>query len=250
MNEVLVPDWRDDWALFLDVDGTLLEIAATPASVRVPRRLIDVLAGVSAKLGGALALVSGRALADVDSLFAPLRVPAAGAHGAERRTASGNVLRQDDSVALAPAKRLLAAWAAAHAGVLLEDKGSALALHYRLAPELEAGARQVAGAALSAAGPRFQLQDGKKVLEIRATAVNKGQAIEAFMREPPFAGRVPVFLGDDVTDEDGFAFVNRFGGHSIRVGLDRATRARWRLADEAQAVRWLESHLAGDGHDG
>ena len=199
MNKALLPKWRDDWALFLDVDGTLLEIAATPADVQVPQRLLEVLASLSARLGGALALVSGRPIADVDGLFAPLHLPVAGAHGAERRTASGKVQRRDDSVALAPAKRLLAAWAEARPGVLLEDKGSALALHYRLAPELEACARRAAAAALAETGPGFQLQDGKKVLEIRATSVSKGRAIEAFMSEPPFSGRLPVFLGDDVT---------------------------------------------------
>jgi trehalose 6-phosphate phosphatase len=205
--------------------------------------MIDVLANLRERLGGALALVSGRAIADVDRLFAPLRLPVAGAHGAERRAASGRVQRCDERPALAPAKRLLAAWAAAHAGVILEDKGAALALHYRLAPELESAARRTAAAALAAAGPRFQLQHGKKVLEIRAASVGKGRAIAAFMSEPPFAGRLPVFLGDDLTDEDGFEAVNRLGGHSIGVGVHRVTHARWRLADEASASAWLESNV-------
>lgn len=241
MNETL-PRWRDDWALFLDVDGTLLEIAATPASAHVPKRVIEVLESLYERLDGALALISGRPLADVGRLFAPLRLPAAGAHGAERRAASGTVQRRDDGPALAPARRLLAAWAAAHPRVALEDKGSALALHYRLAPELESVARQAAALALAAAGPKFELQEGKKVLEIRADSVGKGRAIAAFMHEPPFSGRIPAFLGDDFTDEDGFDTVNRFGGHSIAVGADRPTHARWHLADEAQAVTWLESH--------
>lgn len=246
MNAALLPKWRDDWALFLDVDGTLVEIAPSPAATRVPLRVIEALAAVRERLGGALALVSGRPIADVDRLFAPLTLPAAGIHGAERRDAAGRVRLRDDRAALAPARRVLAAWAAMHQGVLLEDKGSALALHYRLAPDVEPDARRIAATALAAAGPAFRLRDGKNALEIGADSVDKGQAIEAFMREPPFSDRVPVFLGDDVTDEDGFAAVNRLGGHSIAVGVERATQARWRLASELQALTWLESHSAKD----
>ena len=243
MSEALLPRWRDDWALFLDVDGTLLEIAAAPAAVYVPQRVIDVLSSIDERLGGALALVSGRIIHDVDRLFAPLRLAVAGAHGAERRAASGRLERRDDSAPLAPAKRLLTEWAALHTGTLVEDKGSALALHYRQAPTHEAAARRVVAEALLAVGPEFHLQEGKKVLEIRADAVGKGRAIAAFMSERPFKGRLPVFIGDDLTDEAGFETVNRLGGHSIAVGVDRATHATWHLADEASVLDWLEAPL-------
>jgi trehalose 6-phosphate phosphatase len=243
MSAVL-PEWRDDWALFLDVDGTLLEIAATPAAVCVPRRTLQVLAALQQRLDGAVALVSGRSIAELDRLFAPLTLAAAGVHGAERRDASGNAQRRDDLEALAPARRLLTDWSARHEGTLVEDKHAALALHYRSAPELELAARQVAAEALAALPPGFHIQEGKKVLEIKADGASKGHAIEAFMEESPFRGRVPVFVGDDLTDEDGFAVVNRRGGHSIAVGVGRQTLARFHLADEGSVLEWLERGAA------
>jgi trehalose 6-phosphate phosphatase len=242
MSTALLPPWRDDWALFLDVDGTLLEIAPTPAAVTVPARAIELLAQLRDRLSGALALVSGRTLADLDRLWSPLRVAMAGAHGAERRSASGIVQRYGDGSALAPARQLLGDWVRAHAGALLEDKKIALALHFRQVPELELEARRVVADVASAMGPRFCVQDGKRVLEIKEAATDKGQAIAAFMAEEPFAGRIPVFVGDDLTDEDGFARVNLLGGHSIAVGARRHTEARWRLADERQVLEWLETN--------
>jgi trehalose 6-phosphate phosphatase len=227
MSDALLPTWRDDWALFLDVDGTLLEIAAAPEDVFVPTRTVEVLESLEARLGGALALVSGRTIADLDRLFVPLRLPAAGAHGAERRSASGHATRREaDPRALESARILLETWTDAHDGTLLEDKGAALALHYRGAPSLENDARRVAAEAAALAGPRFVIQEGKKVLELKSRATDKGRAIAEFMGEAPFAGRVPVFLGDDLTDEHGFARVNELGGHSIA----------------ARVLEWLASH--------
>ena len=249
MTRALLPKWRDDWAVFLDVDGTLLRIAATPADVRVPERVVGVLGRLHARLGGALALVSGRRIADLDALFAPLELPAAGTHGAERRDASGRWHGRDYTLQLAPARELLSAWAVAHPGALLEDKGAALALHYRAIPELEDEARRAAAAACASAGPEFHVQAGKRVLEIKADTVGKGGAIEQFMSEPPFLGREPVFLGDDLTDEDGFEVVNRLGGHSIAVGVRRDTCARWHLGDETEVLQWLEGCVGG-GLDG
>jgi trehalose 6-phosphate phosphatase len=249
MTRALLPKWRDDWAVFLDVDGTLLQIAATPADVRVPERIVGLLARLRTRLGGALALVSGRRVADLDSLFAPLKLPTAGAHGAERRDALGRWHGRDYRAQLAPARELLSAWARKHPGALLEDKGAALALHYRAIPELEDEARRAATAACAAVGPDFHVQDGKRVLEIKVGALGKGQAIAQFMSEPPFHGRAPVFLGDDLTDEDGFEVVNRLGGHSIAVGVRRDTCARWHLGDETEVLQWLESGVGG-GLDG
>ena len=242
-----LPEWRDDWALFLDVDGTLLEIAPIPAAVRVPKRAMSVLASLHPRLGGAIALVTGRRIADLDALFAPLRLAAAGVHGAERRDAAGHVVASDRGARLAPARRGLAAWQAAHTGTVLEDKGASLALHYRAAPEWEAEARRAVVEALAAVGPEYHIQEGKKVLELKAYSAAKGTAIEAFMDEPPFRGRCPVFIGDDLTDEDGFDAVNRLGGHSIAVGLDRPTRARWRLRNEDEVLGWLERGAEEEG---
>ncbi len=244
MSEAALPSWRDDWALFLDVDGTMLEIAATPEAVRVPTRAFAAIAAASERLAGAVALVSGRSIADLDRLFAPLRLPIAGAHGAQRRTAAGVVHAQRYAPLLAPAREVLTFWAAEHRGTLLEDKQDSLALHYRNAPLLEPAARRAVTAALTAAGTAFHLQEGKKVLEIKPRATSKGRAIEEFMAEPPFIGRQPIFLGDDLTDEAGFEVVNRLGGHSIAVGAERHTHARWRLNDEKHVLDWLESQGA------
>jgi trehalose 6-phosphate phosphatase len=207
----------------------------------VPGRALAAVASAHERLAGALALVSGRNLADLDRLFFPLRLPAAGAHGAERRTAAGVVHLGQSAAALAPARALLEPWAAARPGTLLEDKHGSLALHYRNAPELEPAARVAAIAALVAVGPAFHIQEGKRVLEIKSAAVNKGAAIAQFMAEEPFLGRRPVFVGDDLGDEDGFDVVNKLGGHSIAVGVARPTHARWHVADETCVLRWLES---------
>ena len=241
MTQAALPAWRDDWALFLDVDGTLLEIAAAPAAVRVPAHAVTAIAAAYKRLSGALALVSGRSIADLDRLFTPLLLPAAGSHGAQRRTAAGVVVGRHDAERLAAARELLAPWVAAHPGTLLEDKRDSLAVHYRNAPDLEPAARSAATAAVMAVGPAFHVQEGKMVLEIKARAASKGRAIEEFMAEDPFRGRRPVFIGDDLTDEAGFEVVNRLGGHSIAVGVARETRAQWHLRDASHVLRWLGS---------
>ncbi len=241
MSEAALPVWRDDWALFLDVDGTILEIAATPDAVRVPAHAVTAIAAAYQRLSGAVALVSGRTIADLDRLFAPLELPAAGSHGAQRRTATGRVAGRHDAARLKPARELLARWTDKHVGALLEDKQDSLALHYRNAPHLERDARRAVAEAASALGPNFHVQEGKMVLEIKARATSKGRAIEEFMEEAPFKGRRPVFIGDDLTDEAGFEAVNRLGGHSIAVGVARPTGARWRLRDARDVLCWLES---------
>jgi len=217
----------------------LLEIAATPGSVYVSDSLKDLLLRETQLRKGALALVSGRSLADLDVLFAPLRLVACGQHGLERRDVHGRVSRANISTqSLQLARTLLEQVAAAHSGLLLEDKGSALALHYRLAPELEA----LAYAAIVKAAehtPDFHVQPGKCVWELKPRAVSKGTAIRDFMAEAPFAGRVPVFAGDDFTDEEGFKIVNELGGISILVGKPRDTLARFGLAGVSEVLEWM-----------
>jgi trehalose 6-phosphate phosphatase len=236
------PDLRvDEIALFLDVDGTLVEIEREPGAVHVPERLCHVLADLQGVGGGALALVSGRSLEQLDRLFSPLRLNAAGLHGLERRNLATGVVRSEpDPVVFAPARAKLDRFASAHAGVLLEDKGLTLALHYRKAPELENAAKALAQAVAAASGGALVLLEGKKVLELKPPGGDKGEAIAAFMDEPPFAGRRPVFAGDDVTDEAGFATINRLGGISIRIGADaRPTAALYGHRDVSSMQDWL-----------
>ncbi len=234
-------------ALFLDVDGTLLEIAATPDGVHVPPYLIDLLQRLHEMHRGALALVSGRPVGQLDELFAPLRLPSAGLHGLERRDAAGGQVRtaapQVPAELWARTRRCLTDFCARNAGTLLEDKGGTLALHYRQAPEHEAAARRAVAGALAQLGDDWQVLDGKCVLELKPGAASKAGAIAGFMRSAPFAGRVPVFIGDDITDESGFQYVNSLGGHSIHVDEQANgaghTCARQRLADVAAVHRWL-----------
>ncbi|MHA1108606.1 MAG: trehalose-phosphatase [Alphaproteobacteria bacterium] len=238
------PDAR--WALFLDVDGTLVEFAPTPDAVKVGRRLVDLLDRLNATLGGAVALVSGRPIAKLDELFAPLRLPAAGNHGLERRDMSGNLTAPGvEPASLDPVRSAFERFADENIGIVVEDKGASVALHYRLAPEAAAAVESLADDVLRDLGPGFRIQRGKMLVELRPDGADKGSAIESFMADPPFAGRVPVFIGDDVTDEDGFAAVNRMGGFSIRVGRPNGSVAGWRVADIGAVLDWLELIATG-----
>lgn len=229
-----------DWALFLDVDGTLVEIAETPEGVSPDRRLPDILSAASRRLGGAVALISGRRIETLDRFFAPLRLPAAGLHGLERRDAAGDLHRAPPLPAIRQAVEKARAFAAAHPGVLVEDKGATVALHFRQAPEAGPAATAFAEK-LAGALAGTSLQKGKMVVEIRPAGADKGSVIAAFMKEEPFRGRIPVFIGDDVTDEAGFAAVNRLKGHSIRIGDEAKTAARYRIPAVAALLAWLES---------
>ncbi len=232
------------WALFLDIDGTLLDLAPTPDGVRLPPTLSAQLRALSLGLGGALALVSGRPLSDIDRLF-PERFDAAGTHGAQWRLGGIETGPEPvDGTDLSEARALLREAVIRLPGTLLEHKPHALALHYRLAPELESEIRALAVNAGQALGPAYRLQTGKSVIEILPAWAGKGMAIRRFMGLPPYAGRTPVFAGDDLTDEDGFAAVNALGGYSIRVGEWAATQAPYRL-DSPSALRdWLASLIA------
>jgi trehalose 6-phosphate phosphatase len=236
------PIRNGDWALFLDVDGTLLEIARRPDIVHVSERLRFALQAAAARECGALALVSGRTVADIDQLFAPHRLAVAGVHGAERRDAQGRLWRRDvPRHMLDEARILLAKFTSASPGLLIEDKGEALAIHYRQAMHLESQIAATVRAVAAPLQPHFHAQPGKCVIEIRPADCSKGTALEAFMREEPFVGRRPVFVGDDATDEDGFAAVNARGGLSIQVGYSVPTAARWRFKDVNEVIRWLNS---------
>ncbi|MED5619426.1 trehalose-phosphatase [Ideonella sp. BN130291] len=230
------PPLNDDHALFLDFDGTLVDIAPSPDRIVVDPALTHALARLSERLGGALAIISGRPIAELDRWLAPLTLPAAGIHGAERRRAAGTVERLPTTALDAIATRA-EALAATHPGLRVERKGAAVALHYREAPQWEAACREAITQALAGA-PGLQLLDGKMVLEVLPRGVSKGHAIEAFLAEPPFAGRQPLFLGDDVTDEAGFEVVQRLGGVAVKVGPG-PTIAAQRIDGAAAVRRWL-----------
>lgn len=237
-----VPAPGESWACFLDVDGTLLELAHVPDDVTVPPELDARLRRLHTLLDGALALVSGRALADIDRLFAPLRLPTAGVHGAERRLSDGSVRHVAvDPADLDPVRQAFDRFSGGHEGTLMEDKRFSVTLHFRQRPELAAEVRQLGLALIARLGDGFQVLEGKMVLEIRTVAATKGTAVDAFLRETPFAGRRPVYLGDDRTDEDAFRVVNEAGGLSVVVGTPGSTAARRRLADVATVHRWLDA---------
>lgn len=237
------PGSHTRWAVFLDVDGTLLELAETPDRVRIPSVLPPLLAALDRLLGGALALVSGRSLADLDGLFAPLRLAAAGVHGAELRLRDGTVHRVAVDVGvLDPVRHAFAAFAAEHPGVIMEDKGFGVTLHYRLAPTLADDVRVFGNDWAARIGDDFQLLEGKMIVELRVRAATKGTAVHRFLDVPPFAGCQPVYLGDDVTDEDAFSSVNALGGVSVQVGERQPSEARYRLASVSAVHAWL-GHL-------
>jgi trehalose 6-phosphate phosphatase len=235
-------------ALFLDVDGTLLEIAPHPDRVRVPARLPALLIALAAARGGALALVSGRPLTELDRLFPGWRGAAAGLHGIERRRADGSLAYREDKAAARALDRLrapLAALARQRPGLLFEDKGRTIALHYRDRPQAESEIRALAETLCRAAQPALRLIAGKMVVEFQPRTASKAEAVADFMAEPPFRGRRPVFLGDDTTDEDGFAEVNRRGGVSVRVGAPAMTAARYALNSVSAALEWLGDSTSG-----
>ena len=239
-------------ALFLDVDGTLLEIAPRPELVHVPSGLPDLLKELTRQRIGALALISGRPIAELDRLFRPWRGAAAGLHGAERRRADGSLVVSGESTAdraaataLASVRPALAECERRWPGVWIEDKGRTVALHCRAIPEKEAEIRDaMERLAQDESGP-LRLIAGKMVFELQPGHRHKGAVIAAFLAEPPFRGRRAVFIGDDTTDEDGFAEVNRRGGISIRVGAPARTAAVYDLASVADALDWLDAAAKG-----
>ena len=230
------PRLRSDAALFLDFDGTLVGIAETPEAIEVPQGLVALLTDLHDWLGGALAVVSGRQIDVLDRFLAPLRLPAAGEHGVQRRDATGNMREQtppDLQAVLDVANHL----AGNYPDLLVERKHAAVALHYRRAPQLEHLCRN-ALLGVIAKEPRLELMHGKAVFEVKPAGINKGIAIDAFMTEAPFAGRVPVFAGDDTTDESGFAVVQPLGGVAIKVGTGPSL-AQHRLESPLAVFEWL-----------
>lgn len=235
------PGDDDGWALFLDVDGTLLDFAHHPDAVEVDAQLHEDLARVRTRLGGALALLSGRPLSQLDQLFDWRAHAAAGLHGAELRTPDGRELVTGDDPAFGEFRDRAQALVAEAPEVVLEDKRRALALHYRHAPGAQLAAERIARTLLRETGDRYVVQHGDQVVELKPAGVDKGRALEALMQVAPFRGRRPWMLGDDLTDEDAFHRVNAMGGTSVIVGNRRPTVAGCAL-DNPTAVRaWLHA---------
>lgn len=236
-----LPAAAPEWAYFLDVDGTLVELADHPDEVEVPPRLPALLATLHQVCGGALALVSGRSLARLDTLLGLPQLPMAGQHGLEWRDAAGASFRYD--AALAHVQDMYAGiepLKVKFPSLVIENKGSSVAVHYRRAPFLAGYLSNHVEGLLAAHADILHLQHGKCVLEVKPRGHDKGSAVRALMAQPPFAGRRPVFIGDDITDEDGFAAVDALGGVSIKIGQGK-TCAGHRLPDVSAVMRWLQT---------
>ncbi|MGH8161718.1 MAG: trehalose-phosphatase [Gammaproteobacteria bacterium] len=230
------------WALVLDFDGTLVELAASPDAIRVPAGLPRLLKGLFAHFGGAVAILTGRALGDLDEYLPGLSLPAAGQHGSERRLHPGQRAFVADVPALERVRREIAGFQVAHPALQVEDKGASIALHYRAAPAMREAVLTLADRLTEAAGGALEQIEGKCVCELRPTGSNKGGALAAFLAEAPFAERRPLAIGDDLTDEAAFAVALEAKGDAIKVGTGE-TRASWRLGDPREVRAWLAQIL-------
>lgn len=226
----------ENYAIFLDFDGTIVEIEQSPEAVLLPAATRRLLKALRDRSGGALALISGREIAALDRMLHPLVLPVAGVHGLERRDAQG-VIHTSPSTDLTPVTFVLKKTIGRESGVLIEQKPGAVAIHYRLRPDLERRCRESVEKIVQYR-PDLCLLRGKMVFELTHNCADKGSAIDAFLSEPPFAGRIPIFAGDDVTDEAGFSFVNGRGGISIKVGAQQ-TAAQFRVKGVPELENWL-----------
>ena len=237
----------DKTALFLDIDGTLLEIQSRPSDVCADDDLIDALKRLDARLAGALCLVSGRSIDEIDRMFSPVTFNAAGAHGAELRLADRPIPASTVESMPEDSLERLAEFADRNEGLLLERKQGGVSLHYRGAPALQSASRDVVDREMAILGDDYRLIAGKMVFEIAPRGHDKGEAIRTFLSMAPFENRTPLFVGDDVTDEDGFRVVNAVGGTSIRVGGKEGSEAQFELPDVTAVRRWLTAALDDRG---
>ncbi len=244
-----IPDSPRSTAFFLDFDGTLVDIADRPEAVQVSQATRAALGALRAATQGAVAIVTGRDIHTIDDFLSPLRLPVAGVHGLTRRDANGRVHTSDTHAAtLERVHASIARRIAGEAGLIIERKTASLALHYRARADLETACADLMDEALAHADG-LVLRRGKMVLELTAGHADKGTAIVAFLGEVPFAGRTPVFAGDDVTDEDAFAAINARGGISIKVGAG-PTSARYRTQGPRELLTWLQEAADKWGMEG
>lgn len=232
------PDLLDGAALFLDFDGTLVELAETPGAIRVPKSLGPLLGRLCTRLDGRLAIVSGRSLGDLRRHLPLAGIAFSGSHGLELQWADGTHLPLSVPLGLDEVREKVAAFAAGAKGLLVEEKPAGIALHYRLAPEH--GDRAEAFVAALAKERGFSIQRGAMVIELRPEGATKGDAVRAFMTEPDFAGARPVFVGDDLTDEHAFAAAAALDGAGVLVGAERETAASYRLDSVGAVAAWLD----------
>jgi trehalose 6-phosphate phosphatase len=226
-------------ALFLDFDGTLVELAEAPDAIAVPSGLTPLLDRLRERLDGRLAIVSGRAVEDLRRHLSVSVAVLSGSHGAELHYPDGRSIPVSAPPGLAEARESIRRFAAGSEGLLVEDKPAGVALHYRLAPERADEADAFLESLAQRSG--LVLQRGKMVAELRPHGCDKGAALRRLMAEPPFAGARPVFVGDDLTDEDAFRAAASLGGEGVLVGPDRPSAARWRLDGVAEVAAWLEA---------
>lgn len=236
-TDLTVPAHRA--ALFLDIDGTLLDIAPLPDAVAVPATLVETLTRLHHALEGAVAFVSGRMLEEIDRLFVPLRFDAAAEHGAVLRLAGVETSPAVPDERVMAIREAAEAFVAQRPGLLFEAKRHCLAIHYRLCPERQHEIRRFFAATLARFDGGFELLAGKMVWEVRPRGVSKGTAIATMLERPPFRGRHPIFAGDDRTDEDGFAVVARMGGTALRVGHGLRGSGEYVLASPGAMRAWL-----------
>lgn len=238
-----LPEPARDWAIFLDVDGTLIHIAEHPDSVQPSDRLGEILGQAAEAVDGALALISGRSIAVIDALTEHAAPAAAGLHGLEIRTATGEYQSAEQNLpALQRARDRLESLTTAHSDLFIEDKKATLALHYRNASEAAvAAAQDTIESIVEASEGELTRLDGKSVYEIKPAHGDKGDALRELLASPAFSGRRPVYIGDDVTDEAAFRTANELGGVSIRVGVDGESEARYRLNTVDEVLEWLEA---------
>jgi len=225
-------------ALFLDLDGTLAEIAPRPEQVGPERRRTQILSELTERMGGRVAVLTGRSLEDADRILEGAVPAMAAVHGLVRRMPQGDIVRFLPSPKLSEAMTALRALAEGDAGLLVEDKGSSIALHYRQAPGAESAVRRAVEQLAEHTG--LAVQEGSMVSELRTSGPHKGDSLKAFLGEPPFAGCVPVMVGDDLTDEHAFAAAEEMGGYGVLVGPSRPTRARYRLPSVSDVLSWLD----------
>lgn len=232
------------YAIFLDVDGTLLDIALTPDKVIVPPGLVELLVRISKALDGALAVLTGRQMAEIDALLAPAKFVGAGVHGAELRTASGgHIARVADALPQALVDDLMRRTQGLP-GIIAEVKGSGLAVHYRLAPHLKTAVEAELKSLLTQYGNSLVICPGRKLFEILPAGHSKGTALETLSRLPAFNGRQPIMIGDDMGDVPALTIAQRLGGAGLRVGGEHFGRRNVEFESPAQVIAWLEG-LAG-----
>lgn len=232
----------DRYAIFLDFDGTLVDLAERPDLVHMPPETRETLGLLSSRYGGAIAIITGRDIATIDGFTEPLKLPIAGVHGLSRRDVNGALHVPDfDPEPLRALEATLRPLIEREDGLLLEKKLGALVLHYRQRPDLEDHCRETMQRAVHS-HPSLALRKGKMIVEAVGYPTDKGRAIQTFLGEAPFEGRIPVFAGDDLTDEDGFLLVNQLDGVSIKIGSGE-TAAAYRVDDRQALMSWFNSIL-------